>query len=110
VRAPPPASCLSISTSFASLGALKAPRLQVVAQQLFPADFLPGEMPGSPAEAFFPPWELLSSSGPTAAPDEVAGQRLVGVALILDPLELVLARIGEDRAARRLSAIHVITA
>src|SRR5688572_23657592 len=43
---------------------------------------------------------LLLEKRTDAAPDEVARQRLVGVRLVLDPLQLVLACIGEDLVAR----------
>src|SRR6185295_11048854 len=63
-------------------------RMQVVAQELFACDLLLREMPRGARQALLPLRELLLEQRADAAADEVARQRLVGVALVLDPLEL----------------------
>src|SRR5688500_8607703 len=52
-----------------------------------------------PRERYLPRREAFVEKRRYPAPDEIAGQRLVGVRLVLDPLQAVLARVSEDSGA-----------
>src|SRR5687768_18165256 len=56
-------------------------------------------MPRRPRERCLPRREALIEKRCYPAPDEIAGQRLVDVRLVLDPLQAVLARVSEDSRA-----------
>src|SRR6185295_19521107 len=75
--------------------------MKVAAQQFFCARFLLREMPRGARETLLPLRKLLLEQRPDTVAEEVARQRLIGVAFVLDPVEPLPARVGFDLAARR---------
>src|SRR5688572_14987468 len=73
--------------------------LQIGTQQVVSGRFLFGKKASGAGEGLLPLREALLEQRPDAAADEVARQRLVRVALVLDPFQAVGACVLLDRAS-----------